>query len=172
MEDNKDLDLVKLDDTNLDIVSKISAADNSDEMKQIIDLFNLNQAKKNMLRVLKLNNLLDKVSDEMIQRFNKTPGEFNNTELLDYLQVTQSAIDRATKSLDIIDKTPSIQFNQVNVDMKDDVLSRESREKIQDAIKKILAKVPEITSKSVDPIDVDDKEVIIYTDSKLAEDPE
>ena len=83
-----------------------------DKVKDLTHLFNLNQAKKNVLRVLKLNSLLDKVSDQMIERFTKQPGAFSNSDLLNYMQVTQSAIDRANKALNLVDETPAIQINQ------------------------------------------------------------
>lgn len=47
----------------------------------------------------------------MIERFDKRPGEFSNSDLLSYLQVTQAAIDKATKSLNLVEETPLIQVN-------------------------------------------------------------
>ena len=140
------LGVIPLDRKSEEIASRIIEEDSLDEVKNLTSLFNLLQAKKNVLRVIKLNSLLDKVSDQMIERFEKRPGEFSNTELLNYLQVTQSAIDRANKQLDEIDKTPAIQMvqnNQVNVNITDN-LSRESKEKIASAISAILKRSSQI----------------------------
>ena len=75
----------------------------------------------------------------MLERFEKKPGEFSNSDLINYLQVTQNAIDRANKSISLIDENPAITLNQVNINVTDN-LSRESRTKIEDAVKAILQK--------------------------------
>lgn len=136
------INMVPLDNSTADIAQKIIAEDNIENVKNLTHLFNLNQSKKNVLRVLKLNNLLDKVQDQMIERFEKKPGEFSNADLLNYMQVAQSAIDRANKSLNLVDETPSITMNQVNVNISEDpVLNRESREKVTEAIAAIMKKL-------------------------------
>ena len=94
------------------------------------------------LYTMKLNSMLDKVSDQMIERFNKKPGEFSNKELLDYMSVVQSTIDRANKSIELVDQTPAIvinqQNNQVNID-NSPVLDRESRMRVIEAVKGIMS---------------------------------
>ena len=110
-------------------------------MANLTHLFNLNQAKKNVLRILKLNQLLDKVSDQMIERFEKRPGEFSNADLLNYMQVAQSAIDRANKSLNLVDETPAIQINQQNIIMDKEILDKDSRDRVTDAVNAILNKI-------------------------------
>lgn len=144
--DDKDLEgLIKLDsdaDIKLDsdadeIANKIMQETDDSSIKNLTHLFNLNQAKKNALRILKLNSLLDKVSDQMIERFEQRPGEFSNNDLLNYMTVVQSSIDRANKQLNLIDEMPAITLNQVNVNMEN-MLDRESRSKITEAVNKIL----------------------------------
>lgn len=141
-------------DTN-NIVQNIINENDINKLKEFTNLFNLNQAKKNALRVLKLNSLLDKVSDEMIRRFQKQPGEFSNSDLLNYLTVAQNAIDRANKSLALIDETPAIQLNQVNVNIQSNekILDRESRKKVTDAVAAILEKINNISNENVIEID-------------------
>ena len=78
---------------------------------------------------------------------------------MEYLTVTQSAIDRAQKSLDLVDDTPAIQLqqnNQVNINLGDS-LDRESKERVTDAVKAILARI-----KST-PIELAEDEVIDAT---------
>lgn len=132
------INTIPLDTSNQQIANDIIAETSFDKTQELIRLFNLNQAKKNALRVLKLNNLLDKVQDSMIERFEKRPGEFSNTDLINYMNTVQNAIDRANKSLNLIDEAPAITLNQVNVNVEDPVLNRESREKITNAINALL----------------------------------
>ena len=90
---------------------------------------------------MKLNSLLDKVSDQMIGRFNKKPGEFSNKELLDYMSVVQSTIDRANKSIELVDQTPAIVINQQNNQPNLDnspVLDTESTMRVVEAVKGIM----------------------------------
>lgn len=136
--DDKDLEgLIKLDSDADEIANKIMQETDDSSIKNLTHLFNLNQAKKNALRILKLNSLLDKVSDQMIKRFEQRPGEFSNNDLLNYMTVVQSSIDRANKQLNLIDEMPAITLNQVNVNMEN-MLDRESRSKITEAVNKIL----------------------------------
>ena len=154
------INTIPLDKKTNEYAQKIIQEDDLDETKKIITLFNLNQAKKNVLRVLKLNSLLDKVSDQMIERFEKRPGEFSNADLLNYLTVTQNAIDRANKSLALVDETPAIQLNQVNVNINNEEgLDRESRLKVTEAVKAIMSRL-----KLQDPIVESDDTVIINED--------
>lgn len=152
MSDNKIDDLINiipLNNDTVDVAKEIVKEQDENKLRQLTNLFNLNQAKKNALRVLKLNSLLDKVSDEMIDRFEKHPGQFSNDELLSYLQVTQNAIDRANKSLNLVDQIPAIQLNQVNVNVnQDNVLDKESRERVKDAVEAIMKKIGKISQDS------------------------
>lgn len=153
------VDVIPLDKKTTVLAQEIIDEEDLDRVKSLTTLFNLNQAKKNVLRIIKLNSLLDKVSNQMIERFEKKPGEFSNGDLLEYLTVTQSAIDRAQKSLDLVDDTPAIQLqqnNQVNINLGDS-LDRESKERVTDAVKAILARI-----KST-PIELAEDEVIDAT---------
>lgn len=133
------ISLLPLEQSNLTLANDIIKEQSFDKTQELIKLFNLNQAKKNALRILKLNDLLDKVQDSMIDRFEKRPGEFSNTDLINYMNTVQSAIDRANKSLTLIDEGPAITLNQVNVNVNEDpVLNRESREKITNAINALM----------------------------------
>lgn len=129
-----------LDSKNNEIAQKILDAETVEETQDLTALFNLNSQKRNVLRVLKMNNLLDKVTDQIIERFEKNPNLFTNEDLLKYMQVTESAIDRANKNLNMIEDTPSIQLlqqNQVNININDG-LNRESRQRIIETVQAIL----------------------------------
>ena len=135
------LNIIPLDDNTKNIAQQLIDEQDLDQVKNLTHLFNLNQAKKNVLRILKLNQLLDKVSDQMIGRFEKRPGEFSNADLLNYMQVAQSAIDRANKSLNLVDETPAIQINQQNIIMDKEILDKDSRDRVTDAVNAILNKI-------------------------------
>lgn len=131
-----------LDAKTHQIAHKIINEDNIDTVKDLTHLFNLNQAKKNVLRVMKLNGLLDTVSDKIIERFEKYPDNFSNDDLIKYMQVTESAIEKANKQLNLVDDTPAIQLqqnNQVNVNIIDSY-DRESKDRVMEAIKSILSR--------------------------------
>lgn len=138
------LDLIPLENSTKEVANSILNENDPTKLKTLTDMFNLNQAKKNVLRVLKFNSLLDKVSDQMLARFNKHPGEFSNSELLNYLTVTQNAIDRANKSLSLVETSPAIQINQINITNESPDLSRESSERIMEAVQSLLNKAKEM----------------------------
>ena len=134
-----------LDLKTTQIAQEIINEDDVDIIKDLTHLFNLNQAKKNVIRVMKLNGLLDTVSDKIIERFEKYPDNFSSADLLNYLQVTQNAIEKANKNLSLVEDTPVIQVNhnnQVNVNIIDSY-DRDSKERVMEAIKAILSKSSE-----------------------------
>lgn len=171
--DSKDIvDLIPLDKSTNNIAQQIINEENLDKIQNLTHLFNINQAKRNVLRVMKLNSLLDKVSDQMIERFDAKPGEFSNNDLLNYMNVVQSSIDRANKQLNLVDEAPQISLTQVNVNVEENALNRESRAKITEAVNKILqmSKKLEINldndtvNDTVNSIEIADTDIIIESD--------
>lgn len=151
MESKDIIDLIPLDDETSKVANQIIKEKNIDEVQRLVHLFNLNQQKKNVIRILKLNSLLDKVSDNMLTRFEKRPDEFSNSDLLNYMNVVQSSIEKANKSLNLIDETPPIQLNQVNINVPNEVLSKESRDKVTEAVKSIMKKLKLNENEDKDP---------------------
>lgn len=150
------IDTTNIDSKNKDIAQKILDAEDLDELKDLTTLFNVNNQKRNALRILKMNNLLDDVTDNIIQRFEKNPHNFSNDDLLKYLQVTENAIDRATKNLNMVEETPAIQMmqnNQVNININDG-LDRESRLRVTDTVKQILNKLSTMTDSDNSVIEI------------------
>ena len=129
-----------LDKSSEDLIKNIVLEQDPDRLKDLVSLFNTVQSKKNILRVDAFSKLLDKISDQMIERFEKKPGEFSNKDLLDYLNAVRSAMDKS----DIVPENinmPVIQNNtQVNLNI-DTGLSKESKERVADAVNSILAKL-------------------------------
>ena len=129
-----------LDKSSEDLIKNIVLEQDPDRLKDLVSLFNTVQSKKNIVRVDAFSKLLDKISDQMIERFEKKPGEFSNKDLLDYLNAVRSAMDKS----DIVPENiniPVIQNNtQVNLNI-DTGLSKESKERVADAVNSILAKL-------------------------------
>lgn len=162
MEDNKPqiLDLKPLDIKTQQIAQEILDEENIDKVKDLTNLFNLNAQKRNVMRVIKMNNLLDKVTDQVIERFEKTPDNFSNEDLIKYMQVTENAIDRANKNLNLVEDTPPIQYqqnNQVNINIVD-TLDRDSKERVLEYVNNVLkmGKHPEVVE--INGEEVDDNE--------------
>ena len=109
--------------------------------QDLISLFNWNLSKKNVARLLKLNNLYDSVTDQMKFRFENKPDQFSNDDLLNYMKTLQGAIDTSNKQLQNIDQpAPQIIQNntQINVAVNEHTFSRESRERILAAVQATL----------------------------------
>lgn len=153
---DKSMALLPLDEQETKIVQDIIRAPTQKELQEQFDLFNINQSKKNALRVIKLNSLLDKVEDQAIERFEKRPDQISNKELLDYMQVVATQIDRSQKFIDTLKDKPSIKVTDksqnVNINIGTD-LDRDSKERVMDAIQGLLKQLN--SNEKNDVIDAD-----------------
>lgn len=137
---NNELSVVSLDNQTKDIAQKILDEQDINKVKDLTTLFNLNAQKRNVMRVIKMNKLLDDVTDHMMTRFEQRPDNFSNEELLKYMQVTENAIDRANKNLNLVEETPPIQYqqnNQVNINIVD-TLDRDERDRVLEYVNSVL----------------------------------
>lgn len=143
----------KLDKKSEELVEKIVDEQDSDKLKDLVGLFNINQSKKNILRADIYSKLLDKISIQMVERLDKKSGEFSNKDLLDYLTAVRTAIDKSDIAPENINM-PIIQNNtQVNVNI-DSGLNRESKERIIDSVRAILERAKNNNNQI---IDIDEK---------------
>lgn len=140
--------------------SEILTCNDATQLQQVVDLFNLNIKRKDVLRTGKLSELQDKVAEQMEARIVDHADEFSNKDLLDYFKLIQDTID---KSGNIItqENIPAIQINQqnVNIQVGDTTLSSQSREKVMDRVRDVLAQLqtqPEIID--VQPSEIKDAE--------------
>lgn len=183
--DTKELDeaidmslaVLPLESTEQKLMVKIIEAPTREELQQQLELFNINQSKKNAIRVVKLNSLLDKVEDQAIERFEKRPDQVSNKELLDYMTVVSNQIDRAQKGIDSVKDAPAINVISKNTEVNINVgpqLDRDTKEKVMDVISALIKQV----NKNTEVIDADfvrpeqeseDDDVIdkIYNEDKL-----
>lgn len=110
-------------DTRIEeLVETIIEEQDPNKTKDLVDLFNWNMSKKNVVRLQKLNNLYDSIADQMIERVDKRADQFSNSDLLDYVKTIQGAIDVNSKNLAQVKEPPLIvqQNNtQINVNFAD-----------------------------------------------------
>lgn len=142
-------------DNGLD--NKLLQATSESEINEIVQLFNLNMKKKDVIRANKLSDLQDKIAEQISARIDKHAGEFSNKDLLDYLNAIQNILSKQNFDESIQVPQIAVQNNTVNVNIEDS-LSRESRQRIQEAIKSIL--------NSQSTIDVDSIELLQQGDEQ------
>lgn len=146
---------------SLALISQIIAETDEQKTRDLTHLFNANQNKKTMVRVNKLSDLLDTITDQALARFTARPDEISNKELFDGLKVVQDLIERGQKQVSGAGETPLIQVNQqtneVNIGGAPSTLSRDSRERVKSAVlgllESITANVP--TPNTTDVVDVE-----------------
>ena len=148
-----------------DLPTQILEASNANELQKCLDVFNLNQSKKNALKAMKLEDLWDKVAAQAIERFEKRPDKVSHKELLDYMQVVATLTEKFQKgATETLNAKPAIQVNQqkneVNVNFGSG-LDQDSKEKVVDFIQEILqrAKMGQQTSDQENP-EIVDTEVV------------
>lgn len=121
-----------------EVVSQLVETNDADEIKRLTQLFNVNQMKKDAIRTLKLNDMLDKLDDQVLKRIETHPDQFSNADLLNYLNTIQQNINKSAQNISSLNQTPLIQLNQQNNIMVSNEFNRESREKIISAVKQFL----------------------------------
>ena len=135
-----DINTADIDAKVTDIVSKVLDEEDVSKTKDLMSLFNWNMSKKNMLRVLKLNNLYDDVTEQMIKRFAYKPDQFSNDDLLNYMKTVQGAITNSSKIMEEVQEpAPAIIQNNTQINLNvGESFSRESRERILAAVQATL----------------------------------
>lgn len=131
---------VDLSSESKNLLSQIIAETNEQKARDLTQLFNANQNKKTMVRVDKLSDLLDTITDQALTRFTTRPDEISNKELFDGLKIVQDLIERGQKQVSGVGETPLIQVNQQTneVNIGNNALSRDSRERVKSAVMALL----------------------------------
>ncbi len=135
---------IKLNAESAALIEKIIAETDDQKAKELTQLFNANQNKKTMVRVNKLSDLLDTITDQALTRFTQRPDEISNKELFDGLKIVQDLIERGQKQVSNAGEAPLIQFNQQNNEVNlggasVNNLNRDSRERVKSAVLSLLA---------------------------------
>ena len=122
--------------SNEDLEKQLLEETDFDNVNQIIELFNLNLQKKNIIRSAKLSDVQDKVVNQITQRIDLEPESFSNDDLIKYHKIIQDTLTKTDTTLENV-KVPTIQINQqVNVDKM--VFDSDSRKRILAAVQEIL----------------------------------
>lgn len=150
-----------LNDESLALIEKIIAETDEQKTRDLTYLFNNNQNKKTMVRVNKLSDLLDTITDQALVRFTSRPDEISNKELFDGLKIVQDLIERGQKQVSGANEVaPLIQVNQqtneVNIGGAPSTLNRDSRERVKSAV---LGLLDSLNAKPVEAVS-DDTEII------------
>lgn len=128
---------------SLALIAQIVDEQNLERTKDLTHLFNVNQNKKTMIRVNKLSDLMDVITDQAVARFTNRPDEISNQDLMNSLKTVQDLIERGTKQAAGVQDTPLIQINQqtneVNVGDTGINLGRDSRERVKNAVGALLS---------------------------------
>jgi hypothetical protein len=150
---------IDLNEQSLAIIEQIISETDEQKTKDLTYLFNANQNKKTMIRINKLSDLLDTITNQALVRFTARPDEISNKELFDGLKVVQDLIERGQKQVSGVGETPLIQVNQqtneVNIGDSPSNLSRDSRERVKSAV---LGLLNSLNTKN--DVVIDDSEVI------------
>lgn len=160
---------VDLNQESLALISQIIAETDEQKTRDLTQLFNANQNKKTMVRVNKLSDLLDTITDQALARFTARPDEISNKELFDGLKVVQDLIERGQKQVSGAGEIPLIQVNQQNNEVtiggSPSNLSRDSRERVKSAVLGLLENIATTAATptdeniiEVDPVEVEEED--------------
>ena len=133
------LRMVELDAESKDLLNKLIVETDIEKTKDLTYLFNVNQNKKTMVRVDKLSQLMDTLTDQAIKRYQDRPDEISNQELFLGLKTIQDIIEKSRRQVMGADEKPLIQINQQNNDFSGtQPQTKESRERVMAAVNSIL----------------------------------
>ena len=124
-----------------DIANDIASASTLDD--ELINIFNSELLKKNLVRISKYDEILDDIIEKIQFRLSYSDVPMTNSQLLMYLETIQKLAENASKPNTIDAKNiPKIEYNnQINVVVNNDPISsldRDSKERVLEAIKSIL----------------------------------
>ena len=132
-----------LNKESLTLINQIIAESDIEKTKDLTHLVNINQNKKTMVRMDKLSGLQDHLVDQFAKRVAERPDEISNKELMDGIRIVQDIIERGQKQVEEVEQTPLIQFNQqnnsVNIGEDSTKLSKESRDRVKNAVLSLLS---------------------------------
>lgn len=119
-----------------DLEQQLLVEDDVDNINHIVELFNVNLQKKNIIRSAKLSDIQDRLVDHINERISLEPEEFSNEDLIKYHKIIQDTLSKTSDNMDNI-KVPSIQINQ-QVNVNNIEFDSDSRKRILSAVNSIL----------------------------------
>jgi len=132
-------ELDQITDENALAIIQNALSEDADE-EECIALFNQNMRKKNMIRLLKLNGLSDKVIDLALERIES--GDIQDKNIVGYMNAIQKMIASSNETLNTMPEKLPIQVNNGqtnNITINtNDGLNREQRENVLNIVSKII----------------------------------
>lgn len=141
------LDPAILNEESTRLLQELIATTDLDRTKDLTYLFNINQNKKTTVRISKLNELLDMITNQAMRRLSSRPDEISNKQLLDSLRIVQANLESSQKQVayELQPPAPFIQINnqknEVSIGGSDTALDRSSRERVKNAVLSILQSI-------------------------------
>lgn len=137
------------------------------KVKDLTQLFNAAHIKKQVLRTMAYDEILDHINDQMAERIIQRGDQFSNKDLIDYANSVTSHLEKAQKQISGVNDIPVIQINQQNNTIITDTLDSESQQRVESAIKSILekiklAKVEDTEYINSDNSDISAEEITVY----------
>lgn len=126
-----------------EIIEKVNKTNDIQELKDLTNIFGISLTKKEIARTSRESDLLDKLIEHAGERIDKKASNLTTQELLDYIKVFQSNVDKSKKTFNTELEDASLKINdshtEININVNDSLtMSRESREKILQAIDAII----------------------------------
>ena len=146
---------VVLSKNSAELQSDIVQEKNPDKLKDLTHMFNIVQAKKNVLRASQLDALYDQLLAEAQKRL--ANGAFqDNEDFMNAWKMIEGALNRAEAKVNLVDETPAItllqQNNTVNVGGAE-VITKESRDRILKAVQSLMNGKDDIVVQGEDKTD-------------------
>lgn len=107
------------------------------EIQSIVNIFNQNLKKKEILRAGKLSELQDKIVDQVEKRLDKYSDEFSNRDLIEFFKTFQGTLSITDKTIENIPQI-SITQNQLNVNIEPPEFDQDSRQRILNAVRQLM----------------------------------
>ena len=83
-----------VDDDISELTAQILDENDPKKAKELMDLFEWNMSKKQIVRMAGYDQLLDTIQKQIGQRLDKRPDCFSNKDLIDYMNTIQTAMDK------------------------------------------------------------------------------
>ena len=168
-EDTNKLDIITQDlkEQTSNIAQRLIAETDIGKVKDLTQLFNAAHIKKQVLRTMAYDEILDHINDQMAERIIQRGDQFSNKDLIDYANSVTSHLEKAQKQISGVNDIPVIQINQQNNTIITDTLDSESQQRVESAIKAILekiklAKVEDTECINSDNSDISVEEITVY----------
>ena len=126
-----------VENTN-DIINKIIEEQDFNKVNDLKKLFELNQTKKDIVRAAKISDILDSLNDQIIYNVENFGPTMEDDMLVKYHSALSSSLEKTSKQITQQPENVTLQQNNINVNVEENVLSKESRDRITEAINAIL----------------------------------